>query len=94
VAFHVPLRVAGLVLFEPHPTKVRPTASTTAAANCFYELSLVSASEGAFDRCQVSQSGGFRTASLPTLRLGTQGGADCCRRLHVIELTCPAMGRG
>jgi hypothetical protein len=30
VAFHVPLMVAGLVLFEPQPTKVRPTASNTA----------------------------------------------------------------
>jgi hypothetical protein len=35
VAFHVPLMLLGLELFEPQPTKVRPTASNSATAKCF-----------------------------------------------------------
>src|SRR5258708_6552519 len=38
VAFHVPLMLAGVELFEPQPTKVRPTASNSAAANCFMKI--------------------------------------------------------
>jgi hypothetical protein len=38
--------VAGLELFEPQPTKVRPAASNSAAANCFMNTPSVSDSEG------------------------------------------------
>lgn len=35
VAFHVPLRLDALVLFEPHPVKTKPTSTNAATANCF-----------------------------------------------------------
>jgi len=38
VAFQVPLILAGVELFEPQPSKISPTASNTATANCFMNI--------------------------------------------------------
>ena len=46
VAFQVPLRLAGLELFEPQPTRINPTARNTATANCFMNISLFENSKG------------------------------------------------
>jgi hypothetical protein len=52
VAFHVPLMVAGFVLFDPHPTRVRPTASKATRANCFIRVPRIEVRSGARnDRC-------------------------------------------
>jgi hypothetical protein len=40
VAFHVPLRLDGFVLFAPHPAKTKPTSTNNATANCFITESL------------------------------------------------------
>jgi hypothetical protein len=46
VAFQVPLRLAGVELFEPQPTRINPTASNTATANCFMNISLFEVAKG------------------------------------------------
>jgi hypothetical protein len=46
VAFHVPLRLAGVELFEPQPTRINPTARNTATANCFMNISLFEVAKG------------------------------------------------
>lgn len=53
LAFHVPLTVLELeLLFEPQPISTRPTATTTAAANCFIKKSPgVIVRRGAYARC-------------------------------------------
>src|SRR5579871_1057914 len=40
VAFQDPFTLAGFALFEPQPTRVRPTTSNAATANCFIRESL------------------------------------------------------
>ena len=46
-AFHVPLRLAGFVLLDPHPTRVRPTASKATSANCFIRVPRIEVRSGA-----------------------------------------------
>lgn len=80
VAFHVPLMLAGF-LFEPHPTRAKPTTSKMKTANCFISESLrVKESEGAHTNLDAERwrAGGFGRKWCVTAVNPNEGGLLRC----------------